>query len=75
MKEVAVFGAATETFSRRNIGCSIPESMERFSAVVQRARDEGLDVRGYISCVLGCPYEVQLHLRFGTEFQAHASVE
>ena len=55
--EVAVFGAASETFSQHNINCSIRESLERFAPVVSAARAEGLRVRGYISCVLGCPYE------------------
>lgn len=55
--EIAVFGAASETFSRRNINCSIEESLERFRPVVGRALAEGLRVRGYVSCVLGCPYE------------------
>ncbi|MDO8607172.1 MAG: hydroxymethylglutaryl-CoA lyase [Phaeospirillum sp.] len=55
--EVAVFAAASETFSRKNINCSIAESLDRFVPVVDRARAEGLRVRGYVSCVLGCPYE------------------
>lgn len=56
-KEVAIFGAASESFSQRNINCSIAESLERFTPVCARALDEGVRVRGYISCVLGCPYE------------------
>jgi isopropylmalate/homocitrate/citramalate synthase len=55
--EIAVFGAASETFSRKNINCSIEESLERFRPVVERALAHGLRVRGYVSCVLGCPYE------------------
>jgi hydroxymethylglutaryl-CoA lyase len=55
--EVAIFGAASETFSRRNINCSIAESLERFRPVVAAALKEGIRVRGYVSCVLGCPYE------------------
>ena len=55
--EVAVFGAASESFSRRNINCSIAESLERFRPVTEAARQSGVKVRGYISCVLGCPYE------------------
>jgi isopropylmalate/homocitrate/citramalate synthase len=55
--EVAVFAAASETFSHRNINCSIAESLERFRPVCDRARADGVRVRGYISCVLGCPYE------------------
>lgn len=56
-EEVAVFGAASETFSRRNINCSIAESLERFRPVAQAARQHGVRVRGYVSCALGCPYE------------------
>lgn len=56
-REVAVFGAASETFSRKNINCSIAESLERFRPVVEEAKAKGLKVRGYVSCVLGCPYE------------------
>lgn len=55
--EVAVFGAASETFSQRNINCSIQESLERFRPVVESAKSHGIRVRGYVSCVLGCPYE------------------
>ena len=57
VQEIAVFGAASETFSQKNINCSIAESMERFRPVVERARGQGVRVRGYISCVAGCPYE------------------
>jgi hydroxymethylglutaryl-CoA lyase len=55
--EVAIFGAASETFSRKNINCSIAESLERFRPVAEAAQAAGVKVRGYISCVLGCPYE------------------
>ena len=55
--EIAVFGAASETFSRKNINCSIAESLERFAPVVAAAKAEGMRVRGYISCAAGCPYE------------------
>jgi isopropylmalate/homocitrate/citramalate synthase len=55
--EIAVFGAASETFSRRNINCSIEESLERFRPVVADARSKGVRVRGYVSCVVDCPYE------------------
>jgi len=54
---IAVFGAASESFSRANINCSIAESIERFKPVITRAKAEGIKVRGYVSCVLGCPYE------------------
>ena len=56
-EEVAVFGAASESFSQRNINCSIRESLDRFRTVVDMARQNNLRVRGYVSCVLGCPYE------------------
>jgi hydroxymethylglutaryl-CoA lyase len=56
-REVAVFAAASESFSRRNINCSIAESLERFETVLEAAREHGVRVRGYISCVAGCPYE------------------
>src|SRR5689334_12739401 len=55
--EVAVFGAASEAFSKKNINCSIAESLARFSEVVFHAKKHGISVRGYVSCVLGCPYE------------------
>jgi hydroxymethylglutaryl-CoA lyase len=55
--EVAVFAAASETFSRRNINCSIAESLERFHPVLEAAHSAGVPVRGYVSCVLGCPFE------------------
>lgn len=56
-KEVAVFAAASEAFSRKNINCSIAESLQRFVPVVSEARKHQIKVRGYVSCVLGCPYE------------------
>jgi hydroxymethylglutaryl-CoA lyase len=55
--EVAVFGAASEAFSQKNINCSIAESLERFRPVADAARATGIKLRGYVSCVLGCPYE------------------
>ncbi|RHY30164.1 hypothetical protein DYB32_004558 [Aphanomyces invadans] len=55
--EVAIFGAASESFSRKNINCSIQESLDRFQPVCVRAQSLGVRVRGYVSCVLGCPYE------------------
>jgi hydroxymethylglutaryl-CoA lyase len=54
---IAVFGSASEGFSRANINCSVVESIERFKPVIARARSDGIKVRGYISCVLGCPYD------------------
>jgi len=56
-QEVAVFGAASESFSQKNINCSIAESLDRFAPVIAHARSKGIKVRGYVSCVLGCPYE------------------
>lgn len=55
--EVAIFAAASETFSQKNINCSISESLTRFEPIMAAAQTAGLPVRGYISCVLGCPYE------------------
>jgi len=55
--EIAIFGAASESFSQRNINCSIDESIERFAPVMDRAIEANIPVRGYVSCVLGCPYE------------------
>ncbi len=55
--EVAVFAAASESFSQKNINCSIAESLQRFAPVVAAAQQVGIRVRGYVSCVVGCPYE------------------
>ena len=55
--EVAIFGAASESFSQKNINCSINESLQRFEAVMSAAAENNIPVRGYVSCVLGCPYE------------------
>ncbi|KAL1464569.1 hypothetical protein WDU94_004201 [Cyamophila willieti] len=57
VKEIAVFASASEKFSKRNINCSIDESLEKFSQVVSTALANNIRVRGYISCVVGCPYE------------------
>ncbi len=56
-REIAIFGAASETFSQKNINCSIEESLQKFRPVAERALAAGVKVRGYVSCVLGCPYE------------------
>ncbi len=56
-EEVAIFAAASESFSRKNINCSIEESFQRFQPIVAAAKQKGIAVRGYVSCVLGCPYE------------------
>ncbi|MBZ2167468.1 hydroxymethylglutaryl-CoA lyase [Marinobacter sp. F4216] len=57
VNEVAVFAAASESFSQKNINCSIADSLERFVPVIEQARAHGIPVRGYVSTVLGCPYE------------------
>ena len=59
-KEVAVFGAASESFSQKNINCSIEASLSRFEELVTSAHRQGLKVRGYVSCALGCPYEGEI---------------
>jgi len=59
-KVVSVFAAASEGFSRANINCSIAESIERFRPVIAGARADGVRVRGYVSCVLGCPYDGEI---------------
>ncbi|CUS48832.1 MAG: hydroxymethylglutaryl-CoA lyase LiuE [Idiomarinaceae bacterium HL-53] len=55
--EVAVFGAASEAFSQKNINCSIADSLARFEPVLEQAKQSNVPVRGYVSCVLGCPYQ------------------
>ncbi|MDC7713798.1 hydroxymethylglutaryl-CoA lyase [Vogesella sp. LYT5W] len=57
VREIAVFGAASEAFSQKNINASIAESLQRFESVMKRAQAAGIKVRGYVSCVVGCPYE------------------
>ena len=59
-QEVAVFAAASESFSQKNTNCSIAESLARFEPVMAAAREHGIRVRGYVSCVLGCPYEGEI---------------
>jgi hydroxymethylglutaryl-CoA lyase len=73
-REVAVFGAASEAFSQKNINCSIDESLERFRPVVARAKEAGVRVRGYVSCVLGCPYQGEVSPQAVAEV-AHALFE
>ena len=60
VKEIAVFAAASESFTRKNINCSIEQSIERYRQVIGDALAQGLRVRGYVSCVLGCPYEGEI---------------
>ncbi|RTK97141.1 MAG: hydroxymethylglutaryl-CoA lyase, partial [Neisseriaceae bacterium] len=56
-EEIAIFTAASETFCQKNINCSIEESFARFEPIIEAALERGIKVRGYVSCVLGCPYE------------------
>ncbi|HYD18436.1 MAG TPA: hydroxymethylglutaryl-CoA lyase [Patescibacteria group bacterium] len=58
--EIAVFAAASESFSQRNINCSIDESLARFRPVIEEAKKHVIRVRGYVSCVLGCPYDGEI---------------
>lgn len=58
--EVVIFGSASETFSQKNINCSIDESIERFAPVAEAAKAAGIKVRGVISCTVGCPYEGEI---------------
>ena len=62
-KEIAVFTAASESFTRRNINCSIAESITRLEPVAELAKASGIRVRGYVSCVLGCPYEGEIEMK------------
>ena len=55
--EIAVFAAASETFSQKNVNCSIAESLERFEDIFKKARQKKIPVRGYVSCIVECPYE------------------
>jgi hydroxymethylglutaryl-CoA lyase len=68
--EVAVFAAASESFSQKNINCSIAESIARFEPVFDAARERGIRVRGYVSCVAGCPYEGHVPLQKVAEVSA-----
>lgn len=68
--EVAIFGAASEAFSKKNINCSIAESLERFAPICAAARAQGIRVRGYVSCVVGCPYEGEIDARRVAEVSA-----
>ena len=62
VKEVAVFTGASETFTQKNIQCSIAKSLERFQPIIEKASQEGVLVRGYLSCTMGCPYEGEINL-------------
>ncbi len=69
--EVAIFGAASESFSQKNINCSIAASLDRFAPIVEAARAEGVRVRGYVSCALGCPYEGAIEPAAVAEVASH----
>lgn len=56
-KEVAVFGACSESFTKKNVNCTIAESLERFQSIMDAAKETNVKVRGYVSTVIGCPYE------------------
>ena len=59
-KEIAVFTAASEGFTKKNTNCTIAESFERFKDVVQIAKEREIKIRGYVSCVMGCPYDGEI---------------
>ncbi|CAH1974474.1 unnamed protein product [Acanthoscelides obtectus] len=61
VKEIAVFTSASEGFSRKNTNCSIQESLRRIEAVINEAKKHNLKVRGYVSCIVGCPYDGAVH--------------
>jgi len=60
VKEIAIFGAASEAFTKKNINCTIEESVDRFQQVVDMAKANDIKVRGYVSCVMGCPYQGEI---------------
>jgi hydroxymethylglutaryl-CoA lyase len=70
-KVIAVFASASEGFSRANINCSVAESIERFKPVIARAKADGVRVRGYISCVLGCPFDGEVKPQAVVEVADH----
>ncbi|MCU7842888.1 MAG: hydroxymethylglutaryl-CoA lyase [Candidatus Thiodiazotropha sp. (ex Monitilora ramsayi)] len=71
VKQIAVFTAASETFCRKNINCSIDESLTRYAPVIRQAREAGIAVRAYISCVLGCPYEGDVDVNRVVDLSRH----
>ncbi len=71
VEEISVFAAASEAFSKKNINCSVTESLQRFAPVMERAQAEGLRVRGYVSTVLGCPYQGEVPLADVVRVAAH----
>ena len=71
VKEIAVFTAASESFSQQNTNCSIDESINRLDPVIHLAIDSGINVRAYVSCVLGCPYEGDIDINAVSNICAH----
>lgn len=71
VKEIAIFAAASEAFTQKNINCSIAESLERFQVVMEQAQSHQIKVRGYVSCVLGCPYEGEVAVAKVAEVANH----
>jgi len=71
VEEIALFAAASETFSLKNTNCSIDESIERFTEVIKRAQNESMRIRGYISCALGCPYEGEVDIDVVVDLTKH----
>lgn len=67
VKEILIFGAASESFSQKNINCSIAESFDRFAPVCEAAKTHGIRVRGAVSCVLGCPYDGEIPFEVSAE--------
>lgn len=61
VEEVAIFPAGSESFSQKNLNCSVEEGLKRFKLVADQAVKDGLRVRGYVSCVVGCPYDGPIH--------------
>ena len=61
VEEVAIFPAGSEGFSQKNLNCSVEEGLKRFKLVADQAVKDGLRVRGYVSCVVGCPYDGPIH--------------
>lgn len=71
VKQIAIFTAASETFCQNNMHCSIAESLARYEPVIHRAKAEGIQMRAYLSCVLGCPYEGEVDVRRVAELAQH----
>jgi hydroxymethylglutaryl-CoA lyase len=71
VKEIAVFTTASESFSQRNTNCSIDDSIDRLTPVIQLSIDSGINVRAYVSCVLGCPYEGDIKITDVSDICTH----